>query len=311
LALSDLSLREPEPKAIAEFASIAGDLENLNLLFLLTVLDIRTVGNHTWTAWKAFQLEHLYAALAAALRNPATHLHTSPALAFSYEHEVLAADRARHARWLAELSAAKPVSFHLEEFGGFQRVTVCGRDRLGFLADIAACFSSEGYDILSARIYSTSEGKIIDVFHLSPPPRPDIPATKRLAAVETKWGRITDGTATAQSLIAERLTKYPLELRAAHGGEPQVTVNNDASLLYTIIEIKSHDNFALMYRIARCLSANRINIHSARLTTRIDLAVDLFYVTGHGGAKITDQQEIAELAKTLAIAAAESSARCT
>ena len=61
LSLSNLSLmREPDDHSLQRFAVELGDRKTLDLLYLLTVCDIRSVGPNTWTDWKAYQLEQLY-----------------------------------------------------------------------------------------------------------------------------------------------------------------------------------------------------------------------------------------------------------
>ena len=61
LTMSELCFRrEPERHVLEEFAAIVGDVKNLDMLYILTVLDIRSVGRNTWTAWKAFQMDQLY-----------------------------------------------------------------------------------------------------------------------------------------------------------------------------------------------------------------------------------------------------------
>ena len=67
---------------------------------------------------------------------------------------------------------------HYEPFAGFERLTVCDYDRTGFLSDIISCFTAEGYDILSARIYSTVDRKVLDIFNLEPPDKPRLSAQK-------------------------------------------------------------------------------------------------------------------------------------
>jgi len=61
LDMSNLSLlREPEDQNHQTIAETLPDKEALDLLYLLTIADIRSVGRRTWTDWKAFQLEQLY-----------------------------------------------------------------------------------------------------------------------------------------------------------------------------------------------------------------------------------------------------------
>ena len=96
--------------------------------------------------------------------------------------------------------------------------------------------------------------------------------------IDKKWRLLAQGDITADSLVVERISKYPPEPLRISSQQPPVRVqaNNSASPLCTILEISTADNFGLLHKIVRCLSENRVNIVSARLSTRIDQAVDVF-----------------------------------
>jgi [protein-PII] uridylyltransferase len=66
-----------------------------------------------------------------------------------------------------------------------------------------------------------------------------------------------------------------------------------------VLEIEAQDRFGLLFRIARSLSSLGVNIVSARLSTRVDRAVDTFYVTGGSGSKIVDKEQIERLEREL------------
>ena len=84
-----------------------------------------------------------------------------------------------------------------------------------------------------------------------------------------------------------------------------VGIDNGSSRCTTIIEIKTADNFGLLHRIVQCLNKNNVNISSARLSTRVDQAVDVFYVTDADGGKIDDEEKIRRLIEELKTALGE------
>jgi [protein-PII] uridylyltransferase len=296
LDMSNLSLlREPEDQNIRQFAETLPDREALDLLYLLTIADIRSVGRRTWTDWKAFQLDQLYDRTRAILDQPRERplMAGMDVLAGAYLQDTLPEERARHRQWLDEMDQ-QDLQLHNESFAGFERLTVCGRDRMGFLSDMIGCISSEGYNILSARVYSTDDGKVLDIFNLEPPARPRLSPETRMRNMDKKWRLLAQGDITADSLVAERISKYPPEPLRISSQQPPVRVqaDNSASPLCTILEISTADNFGLLHKIVRCLSENRVNIISARLSTRIDQAVDVFYVTDVSKRKMTNQARI-------------------
>jgi|GEM_PF-866124 UTP:GlnB (protein PII) uridylyltransferase len=306
LAMSELCFRrEPEQHVLDEFAAIVGDVKNLDMLYILTILDIRCVGRNTWTAWKAFQLEQLYKNVlnivnSGTIAAPAGTSKNDD-WSVSYERDTLPEDRRRHVEWLQSLAQGE-MQLHCDRFDGFERITVYGWDRMGFLRDVIGCMSSEGYNILGAHIFSMPDGKVLDVFYVEPPQYPVVSSDKRLQSVRKKWESLINGNATADSLIGERLRHYPLKpLRRTVQNEAdvQVNVDNESSHNTTIIEIKTADNFGLLHRIVQCLNKNDVNISSARLSTRVDQAVDVFYVTDAEGGKIDDELKTKRLIEEL------------
>jgi [protein-PII] uridylyltransferase len=264
------------------------------------------VGPKTWTGWKAYQLEQLYDHVLQALLQPEETQDTyvpliAPAIPDpSYLHDTLPEDRINHLQWLEEVEDKK-LQLHHELFTGFERLTVCAYDRVGFLSDVIGCISSEGYNVLSARIYSTADGKVLDIFHIEPPEKPRIAPAKRINNIYHKWEIIESGERNADELVKERIAMYPPP--ALRLGQQvaaiDVEVNNDDSQLYTIIEIDTVDNFGLLHKITRCFHENNVNIVSARLSTRNDRAMDVFYVNDTARRKIITPDYIDQLIKSL------------
>jgi len=307
LDMSNMSLqREPDDDNIAAFAGDIGNLDTLDLLYLLTIVDIRSVGPHTWTGWKAYQLEQLHYRIHRFLDNHSPYREVSIAPAegaipgSSYLRDNLPEDREKHRRWLSEIGD-QGLQIHYEPFAGFERLTVCDYDRTGFLSDVISCFTSEGYDILSARIYSTVDGKVLDIFNLEAPDKPRVAAQKRISNIRTKWNLLKTGQMSADDLVHERMKKYPPSvLRLGHQKQIiDVHINNTESQLSTIIEIDTADNFGLLHKITRCFHENQINVVSAKLSTRNDRAVDVFYVTDMAKRKIISQKYANHLIKNL------------
>ena len=298
LDMSNMSLqREPDDNNIAEFAGVIGDRDTLDLLYLLTIVDIRSVGPHTWTGWKAYQLEQLHDRVFRFLDNYGEYqepprLPADEAIPdSSYLHDNLPEDREKHSRWLSKISN-KGLQLHHESFAGFERLTVCDYDRAGFLSDIISCFTAEGYNILSARIYSTVDGKVLDIFNLEAPDKPRISAQKRISNIYAKWNLLKTGQMSADDLVRQRLKNYrPSALRRVLQKKPvDVRINNNESQLATIIEIDTADNFGLLHKITRSFHENQVNVVSAKLSTRNDRAVDVFYVTDMAKQKITSHE---------------------
>jgi [protein-PII] uridylyltransferase len=69
--------------------------------------------------------------------------------------------------------------------------------------------------------------------------------------------------------------------------EPEVTINNQWSQRYTVVEVTGLDRPGLLYELTTTLSKLNLNIASAHVATFGERAVDVFYVTDLLGAQIT------------------------
>ena len=69
--------------------------------------------------------------------------------------------------------------------------------------------------------------------------------------------------------------------------EPEVTINNQWSRRYTVVEVTGLDRPGLLYELTTTLSKLNLNIASAHVATFGERVVDVFYVTDLLGAQIT------------------------
>ena len=69
--------------------------------------------------------------------------------------------------------------------------------------------------------------------------------------------------------------------------EPEVTVDNNLSRRYTVVEVSGLDRPGLLRDLTASLSSLNLNIGSAHIVTFGEKAVDSFYVTDLTGQKIT------------------------
>ena len=82
-------------------------------------------------------------------------------------------------------------------------------------------------------------------------------------------------------------------------GPPKVSVDNHLSDTHTVVEVKCPDRVGLLYAITRTLSAQGLDIGSARIATEIDQAYDTFYVTDRQGGRVEDPAASTRLKEAL------------
>jgi [protein-PII] uridylyltransferase len=81
--------------------------------------------------------------------------------------------------------------------------------------------------------------------------------------------------------------------------EPEVSINNQWSHRYTVVEVSGLDRPGLLYELTTTLSKLSLNITSAHVATFGERAVDVFYVTDLMGARISSPTRIAAIKRAL------------
>ena len=80
---------------------------------------------------------------------------------------------------------------------------------------------------------------------------------------------------------------------------PQVNIDNDLSDKATVIEVSGLDRPGLLYALVRQLFNLNVSVQAARIATFGERAVDVFYVTGLTGDKITRSDKRKQLREEL------------
>jgi [protein-PII] uridylyltransferase len=188
-----------------------------------------------------------------------------------------------------EDAALTPViNWHNEPDRGYSVVKVCTWDRAGLFPKIAGSFSAIGLNILTAQIFTRTDGIVLDTFFV-------IDAkTGNLAGVEQrdKFEHLLNKALTGEevdfpALIARHKITRPLY--AAYSGEripTHVRFDNEVSETRTLIEIETEDRIGLLYAISQTFSELDLDITAAKICTEKGAAIDTFYVRELDGGKI-------------------------
>jgi [protein-PII] uridylyltransferase len=96
---------------------------------------------------------------------------------------------------------------------------------------------------------------------------------------------VLEGKLRLPDAVARRSSR--VKINKAFVVEPEVSINNQWSELYTVIEVSGLDRPGLLYQLTTTLSKLNLNIASAHVATFGERARDVFYVTDLLGAQIT------------------------
>jgi [protein-PII] uridylyltransferase len=332
LFLSHTALRRDleDEELIMHSAEKIQDPERLAMLYLLTIADARATGPSVWNEWKAALLQELYLKIALLLdrsdlsaqdkkqgvelgalwmmekvsdllpENTGMDLRLLPDdYLLNFAPEVIA----EHIKYRSELAEKDVLLFHEERQESWSLLVVT-MDRPGLLAKIFGVLALHNLSVLAAQIFTWSDGTVVDTIEVCS------------AISENYEGqdwqsleRDLDMTVNQRLGLEHRLNQKlaPLRKTVARTEErldAKIEIDNKSSEIYTIIEAYGHDRIGMLYEITRTLSDFGINVFRARIGSRADQVVDVFYVLDYDGRKIKDPEFQKELKQGLLFAVA-------
>ncbi|MGD9132229.1 MAG: [protein-PII] uridylyltransferase [Desulfobacterales bacterium] len=173
-------------------------------------------------------------------------------------------------------------------------VTICAQDRPGLISKIAGVFTLNNIDILDVQVFTWRNNIALDIFKVNPPPDPILE--------DEKWDRTASDLEAALSnrlnLPAALKKKMRLYRNAKTGLDKkphQVTVDNVSSSFFTIIEVFTYDFPGLLFSVADALYRCDLNIWVAKIATKADQVVDVFYVRDINGQKVDLPDQVASI----------------
>lgn len=306
-----------DEKVILQFAKGVGSPETLALLYLLTGADLSAVGPGMRTAWKDALLNELYTRSRVLLTGEAWEKPTEERLAelmaaglgrdlpeawvreqlgYFPDGYLATAPRSRLADHLHQLYKVKEgaVAAHgvHDSATGLTEYSVYAHDVPGLFRLAAGALTSCGIEIVSAQIWTRPDGRVVDIFQVIDPDHAGPPPPYRLAQVAERMEGVLLGQVAVETVIASG-QRVDRERREAPIAMPtRVEVDNESSDGRTIIDVFAQNQRGLLYTIASALFDQKLSIHGARISTHLDQAVDVFYVTDLDNRKVTEPERI-------------------
>ncbi|MDA0692701.1 MAG: [protein-PII] uridylyltransferase [Nitrospinae bacterium] len=291
-----------EPEIIKNFAEKVGNEERLKLLYLISYADLRAVAPGTWTAWKSVLLSDLYHRILQHLERPASLKEKSKttsdevykALQSEFPVEEIEQHLARLPKNYLLSSISEEIALHLRlirslkdkrfifhhqynEAGNFHNVTLCCLAKLEAFKKLVGTLTAKNLNILSARIYLKKDGIVIITLQVGAA-KEDPKSLKVWKDVKRNLGEIFEGRMDLRTLFAAR-TRYVVAKTASLAIIPKIQVDNAMKTPFTIVRIEARDHIGMLYKIATVFSEFGIQIHRAKISTKGDRGIDVFYVS--------------------------------
>jgi len=296
------------------------DVARLKMLYLLTVADSISTGPMAWNQWTAALLRDFFLKVLNVLEKG--ELATAEAITIVEQKKaeiIEAAGSKKEKEHIAELievmspryllyMPADEMKAHIKLYDRLgdnefiwdikrsadadtRTVTICAKDRPGLISKIAGVFTLHNIDILDVQVFTWRNNIALDIFMVKPPPDQIME--------DEKWKRagnkLVDALADKINLASALKRKVPVfgqfGQRVSHKPH-RIRVDNKSSSFFTIIEVFTYDFTGLLFNISDALFRCGFNIWIAKIATKADQVVDVFYVWDLNGQKIDEPDQV-------------------
>lgn len=317
-----------DEKLIIEFARKVGDIERLNLLYLLTFADVRAVGPDVWNQWKGSLFQELYFKALTVLERGTFEVEEAAVKLKRIEERVVellipaGIDRAAVEDFFGLLpqryflsNGADFIAEHmliLKELGGkpyvmkvrqdtyreYTELIICTHDVHGLFSMITGVMAANAINILGAQINTLKNGIALDILQVNTPHGEFITDESKLKKIESDLSDVITGRIKVEALVGKRKPSI-LDRRAKPKIKTSLQIDNDVSDSHTVIDIHTQNRIGLLYDITSTLSKLGLYIYIAKISTKGDEAADIFYVKDIFGQKVYYSERLKEILDTL------------
>jgi len=295
------------------------DAGRLKMLYLLTVADSYATGPKAWNSWTASLLRDFFLKVSGILETGELATASAMNRVEKKKRLVLEAGEKFEGMDLESLfdemspryvlyTEVEDIISHLklyERLGdepfvwevrkdketNTRTIVICAKDRPGLISEIAGTFTLNGINVFDVQVYTWKNDIALDIFKVEPPPEQIFEAERWDRAEKNLKAVLLDELDLSVNLIK----KFPID-REGKGhvsNRPnRVVVDNKSSSFFTIIEIFAYDFPGLLFKVTDAIRQCGLSIRVAKIATKIDQVVDVFYVRDETDEKVDDPKAV-------------------
>ena len=325
LLMSDMAQKRDisDPRTVRDFAKAVQSVKRLDLLTVLTVCDVRSVGPDTWNNWKAALIGQLYSETRLTLEQGGEALNRENRMAEAkkslreklsdWDPKDIKIETGRHypPYWQgfqigAQLAFAKllkslgsdeiRIDLTPDKDRAATRICFALADHPGIFSRLSGALALVGANVVDARSYITKDGFATAAFWVQDSDGAPYDQS-RFSRLRRMIEKTLSGEIITRDAIKER-DKFKKRERAFKV-RTSITFNNDGSEIYTIIEVDTRDRPGLLFDLTRTLANMNVYIASAVIATYGEQVVDSFYVKDMFGLKFYSESKQKKLGQNL------------
>ncbi len=316
-----------DPDVIDEFIEVVQDETHLSLLYVLTIADIRATNKSLYNQWKASLMRDLFLITQKVLRSGRKKSLSLPARVEQRKTDALAIAQSKqhdqqhikeiwqsldedyfvrykpeqiiwHCEQIFSAKENQPIISVCNEFhrGGTSVFVYC-KDKPSLFAKIASALDRKNFNVHSAEILSNNSEMTLDNFIILENDDSMVEESRFNDVIHAVKEAIdSDTIAISHARVPRKIKHFEVPTR--------VYCSDDLEKNRTIMEIEALDMPGLLAKIGRVFFDNKINIHTAKVSTIGERAEDFFIVTNNNDEALNkDEKDLisAQLRKELTL----------
>jgi len=300
-----------------------GDIERLKMLYLLTVADSISTGPIAWSDWTAALLRDFFLKVLNVLEKGELATKEAVKVIAQKKYEIIKSAANRSEKKVSEAllavmspryllyTASHDITEHIKLYDNLRdaefiweisrsvdantrSVTICAKDRPGLISKIAGVFTLNNINILDVQVFTWRNNIALDIFKVKPPPDQLLEDEKWTRAANNLKDALS-GTLDLNLALKKKVSAYSLGIPKIARRPHRVTVDNTSSSFFTIIDVFTYDFPGLLFSITDALFQCNLNIWVAKIATKADQVVDVFYVRDINGEKVDLPEQVADI----------------
>jgi [protein-PII] uridylyltransferase len=303
------------------------DAERLKMLYLLTVADAMSTGPMAWNDWNAALLRDLFLKVLNVLEKGELATWEAMETIASKKADIILAAPTQSVRdmfqslfdvmsprYLLYTPAAAIVEHvNLYETLGdnafvwkiersmeadARTVTICAQDRPGLISKIAGVFTLNNIDILDVQVFTWRNNIALDIFKIKPPPD-QLFEDEKWKRTQTKLKSALTGDLDLAVALKKKFSSLRRRKPSVSRKQHRIRVDNKSSSFFTIIEVFTYDFPGLLFSVTDALFNCKLDIWVAKIATKADQVVDVFYVRDLNGQKVDHKEQVNVIKETV------------
>ncbi len=319
-----------DPKIIKDFADNIKTVEKLKLLLVLTVADIKGVGPEIWNDWKGALISDLYIKSLDILQRSnfvekniiesietTKQLFKSDLLNNGIDDAVVKQYCQNYYKNYWEIFNLQTILNHYYLFKEMEQhkkkfkiyvsdgsdlqateLIVIAPDHHGLFSLISGLVAASGYDVVSAKIITRSDGYALDTFFIQNKDKKPITEDYLRKKLIKTISLGLEGNFNIEKALHKKWEEIPARFRAVKA-PVRIKFDNKKSEKFTILDVKCKNAPGVLYKITKTLTSLGVQINTASVSTYGDRVVDIFYIKNAFGSKVYDERTIEKIKNSI------------